>query len=69
VQFTNEEIAPGPDEFTQQMDANEVQKLLGKKKSSEQSHEDEDSVIEDPNLPPIQANVLPDVYPEQNGKR
>src|SRR5580692_3438787 len=33
IQFTNEEAPASPDEFTQQMDANEVQKMLKKKKA------------------------------------
>lgn len=65
IAFTAEEQPPvQPHEYTQQMDAREVQKLLGKKTA-----EEEDDSIEDGNLPAIQANALPDVYEDKSVKK
>jgi pSer/pThr/pTyr-binding forkhead associated (FHA) protein len=51
------DLAPvAPDEHTQHLDAREVAQLLRKA--------DDDSSVDMPALP-VQANVLPDVYPEE----
>jgi pSer/pThr/pTyr-binding forkhead associated (FHA) protein len=69
VQFSNEEPAPAPnpEEYTQQLDAKDVERLL-KKNTGTDDPNDDDSV-EDLNLPPIQANALPDIYEEKPNKR
>src|SRR5947209_15365727 len=60
VQFSADEELPHPEEYTQQMDAKEVAKLLKEAKAKE----DESDPEIDIGGPPIQANALPDVYPE-----
>jgi pSer/pThr/pTyr-binding forkhead associated (FHA) protein len=69
VEFSDEEEGGSvdPNEFTQQMDAKEIQRLF-KKTTSERDDDDDDS-SEEINLPPIQANVLPDFYDEKPDKK
>jgi pSer/pThr/pTyr-binding forkhead associated (FHA) protein len=68
VAFAADEEAPvRPDEFTQQMDARDVAKLLGK--NARTSEADDDDSVEDLDLPPIQANALPDVYEDVQKKK
>jgi pSer/pThr/pTyr-binding forkhead associated (FHA) protein len=69
VEFTREEEAPGPDEYTQQMDAGDVRKMLKKKAAAEDESDGDDDSAEDLDLPPIQANALPDVYDEKAVKK
>jgi pSer/pThr/pTyr-binding forkhead associated (FHA) protein len=65
VQFSADEELPHPDEYTQQMDAKEVARILKDAKGKE---EDSDPDM-DVGGPPMQANALPDLYPEnQSGK-
>ena len=59
------EPPPGPDEHTMQMDAKEVAQLLEKAPKAEALA---DSAVDDPILE-IQANPLPDVYPDDDKKR
>ncbi len=54
---------PAGDEHTQQLDANEVADLL--RKAREKALED--SSDDDHVSPPLQANQLPDVYPDDSG--
>ena len=69
VEFSSDEEAPvGPDEFTQQMDAKDVQRMLKKRNAALEDDSDEDSV-EDVNLPPLQANALPDVIEEKEKEK
>ena len=69
VEFSSAEEAPvGPDEFTQQMDAKDVQRMLKKRNAALEDDSDEDSV-EDVNLPPLQANALPDVIEEKEKEK
>lgn len=63
----DEEPAVEPSEYTQQMDARDVAKLLGK--NAKTADEDEDDSVEDLNLPPLQANALPDAYDEKPAKK
>ena len=69
VEFSEEEEedAVDPNEYTQQMDAKEVQRMF--KKTSLEGQDDEDGSSEEINLPPIQANALPDVYDEKPDKK
>jgi pSer/pThr/pTyr-binding forkhead associated (FHA) protein len=60
VQFSSEEDLAQPSDLTQQMDAKEVARLL---KQARPAEDDSDSDIDVPG-PPIQANQLPDVYPD-----
>jgi pSer/pThr/pTyr-binding forkhead associated (FHA) protein len=69
VEFTREEEAAGPDEYTQQMDAGDVRKMLKKKTAAEDESDSDDDSGEDLDLPPIQANALPDVYDEKAAKK
>lgn len=67
VSFTeDEEQAVSPDDFTQQMDAKDLVKIL--KKTTEDMDDDDDS-DEEIDLPPMQANLLPDVYEEKPQKK
>jgi predicted component of type VI protein secretion system len=59
IQFSDEAM-PRADDYTQQMDAKEVAHLLKQAKSSQ---DESDSDI-DEHGPSIQANHLPDVYPD-----
>jgi pSer/pThr/pTyr-binding forkhead associated (FHA) protein len=61
----NEPEVISPDEYTQQMDAKDLAKIF--KKAPEELDEDDDS-SDDVDLPPIQANALPDVYEEKPEK-
>jgi len=63
VEFLAERTAPRPDEHTQHLDAREVASLLRKAGSGRDDLEDEESAP-DINLPAIQTNALPDVYPD-----
>jgi pSer/pThr/pTyr-binding forkhead associated (FHA) protein len=63
----DEEPAVEPNEYTQQMDARDVAKLLGK--NAKTADEDEDDSVEDLNMPPLQANALPDNYDEKPAKK
>src|SRR5580693_6903774 len=59
VEFKNEEEGQvDPEEFTQQMDVREVERLI-KRKSATMDDASDDS-IEILDLPPLQANALPD---------
>jgi len=65
VAFGNK-LAPAPvhpDEQTQQIEARELAKLMGKAARAE-----EDSAVDVPSLPPVKTNVLPDVYPSDEAK-
>ncbi len=66
VQFTAEEDPPSPEEFTQQLNAKDVARLL-KGRANEEANDDDS--VEDLELPPVKANVLPDVYPETPAKK
>jgi pSer/pThr/pTyr-binding forkhead associated (FHA) protein len=68
VQFSNDEELASPEEYTQQMDASDVQKLLKRKAGAAESSESDDSV-EDLAAAPVQENALPDNYPEEQGKK
>lgn len=57
-----------PNEYTQQMDARDVARMLGKNAKTSEAGDSDDSV-EDVNLPALQANALPDVYEEKGGKK
>jgi pSer/pThr/pTyr-binding forkhead associated (FHA) protein len=59
VQLGPGHAAVAPEEHTQHLDAAEVKKLLNKVDGA--------SSVELPALP-VQANVLPDVYPDENRK-
>ena len=59
VQFLPGESPPAADEHTQHLDAKEVAKLL----NQAAGNPDLDSDVDIPG-PPMQANALPDVYPE-----
>jgi len=48
-----------PDEHTQQIEAHEMANLMRQAKGH-----DKDSASEMPGVPPVQTNLLPDVYPE-----
>jgi pSer/pThr/pTyr-binding forkhead associated (FHA) protein len=65
VLLSNEVVpaVPNPDEYTQQLDAKDVQRLL--KKSTGTDDPNDDDSVEDLDLPPLQANALPDVYDEK----
>jgi len=63
----DEEPAVEPNEYTQQMDARDVAKLLGK--NAKTADEDEEDSIQDMNMPPLQANALPDAYDEKPAKK
>jgi pSer/pThr/pTyr-binding forkhead associated (FHA) protein len=67
VQLGPDEPSPpaagGGDDHTQQLDANEVADLL--RKAREKALED--SSADGHASPPVQANPLPDVYPDDNG--
>jgi pSer/pThr/pTyr-binding forkhead associated (FHA) protein len=65
IQFTVEEDPPSPDEFTQQLNAKDVARLLKARTNDEPKDDDSE---EDLALPPVKANVLPDVYPESQKK-
>jgi pSer/pThr/pTyr-binding forkhead associated (FHA) protein len=68
VEFSNEiELPVNPDEYTQQMDAKDVQELLKKKKNDDDSSDDDN--VEEVELPAIQANALPDVIEEKPAKK
>jgi predicted component of type VI protein secretion system len=60
IQFSSDQEMRRADDYTQQMDAKEVAQLLKQARSSE---DDSDSDIDDGG-PSIQANHLPDVYPD-----
>ena len=60
VQLGSEEIVEQPNEYTQQLDPNEVVHLL---KRGAPPLEPEDS---DESVQPLQPNPLPDVYPEDD---
>src|SRR6476660_5794871 len=64
IDFSNEAPAPAPDEFTQQMDAKDFDRMMRKRSTVEESSDEMDSDA-DVNLPPLQANALPDVYEEK----
>lgn len=65
VQFTNEAEGPAdPEEFTQQMDLREVERLMKNKKSLGTQEASDDSV-EMIDGPALQANALPDVIDEK----
>jgi pSer/pThr/pTyr-binding forkhead associated (FHA) protein len=69
IEFSNEPEAPRPDEYTQQMDAEDVAKMMGKRSTeADESSEENDSEAE-MHLPPMQANALPDVYEEKSAKK
>ncbi|MBI3406874.1 MAG: FHA domain-containing protein [Planctomycetes bacterium] len=59
------EAPPAPEEHTMQMDAREVHDLLKKPKGDEPMGE---SSVEMPVMH-VQANALPDLYPEDDGKK
>lgn len=68
VQFSAEDESPaGPDDFTQQMDAREIDRLMKKKNSGVDL--ESDGSVESLDLPPIQANSLPDVIEEKAEKK
>jgi pSer/pThr/pTyr-binding forkhead associated (FHA) protein len=68
VQFTSEEEGQAdPEEFTQQMDVREVERLI--KKKSMGTEEASDDSIEMLDGPPLQANALPDVIEEKLEKK
>jgi pSer/pThr/pTyr-binding forkhead associated (FHA) protein len=68
VQFSNEDEMPaGPEEFTEQMDLREVERLI--KKRGGGTEDASDDSVEMLDLPPIQANVLPDVIEEKPVKK
>ena len=66
VQFTAEEEPARPEDYTQQMNAKDVARLL---KGREAEPVDEADSVEELDLPPIKANLLPDVYPEAPAKK
>ncbi|MCE9530969.1 MAG: FHA domain-containing protein [Planctomycetes bacterium] len=67
VKFSEEEEpAASPEEYTQQMDLAEIEKVI--KKTAEEANEEDDS-MEDMSLPPMQNNALPDVYEEKASKK
>jgi len=67
VKFTEEaHEAVSPHEYTQQMSVDDIQNML--KRTSDEV-KDEDDSDEDLNLPPMQANILPDVYEEKGKKK
>ncbi len=56
-------------EHTQQLDPEEVARLIGKQRGrAGADEEDEDDSAELPALKPFQRNQLPDVYPDEPGK-
>jgi len=65
VTFSEEavESAIAPEEYTEHLDAKEMARLL--KKTTEDDDEDADEASEEFNLPPMQANVLPDLYEDK----
>ncbi len=65
----DDQPAVQPNEYTQQMDARDVAKLMGKNAKTSEAGDDDDDSIDDVNLPPIQANALPDMYDEKPAKK
>jgi pSer/pThr/pTyr-binding forkhead associated (FHA) protein len=74
VQFTDgtQDAEPArPDEYTQQLDANEVVKLLNREKANKEAAAKEPPPADDDGddseiIPqPIQQNPLPDLYPDE----
>ncbi len=67
VSFTEEEeSAIAPEEYTQQLDAKDIARIL-KKTTEDDDAEEEGS--EEFNLPAMQANALPDLYDEKPERR
>src|SRR4051794_18878033 len=61
--------AIGPDDFTQQLDAKDIERLL-RRNTSPMLDEDDDEDSEELNkLPPIQTNALPDTYDDKPDKK
>ena len=58
----HEDEAIDPEQYTQQLDAKDIEKIL--RKTTEAAELDDDS-DEDLNLPPMKANELPDVIEEE----
>jgi pSer/pThr/pTyr-binding forkhead associated (FHA) protein len=69
VDFSPGEAPPRPDEYTQQMDAKDVAQLMRKKGTATEESSEEEDDIQDVNLPPLQANALPDVYEDKSSKK
>jgi len=67
VEFSEEEDSVDPEEYTQQMDAHEVARMFNK--TAPDDGDDDDDSSDDIDLPPLQANSLPDVYEEKPGKK
>jgi pSer/pThr/pTyr-binding forkhead associated (FHA) protein len=61
------EPAVEPNEYTQQMDARDVAKMLGK--NAKTAEADDDESVDELNLPPMQANALPDNYEDKPAKK
>jgi pSer/pThr/pTyr-binding forkhead associated (FHA) protein len=67
VEFSEEEESVDPEEFTQQMDSHEVARMY--KKTARDDADDDDDSSDEIELPPLQANSLPDVYEEKPNKK
>jgi pSer/pThr/pTyr-binding forkhead associated (FHA) protein len=67
VEFSEEEDPVEAEEYTQQMDADEVARMY-KKTAADDRDDDRDS-SEEIELPALQANSLPDVYEEKSDKK
>ena len=59
LQLSADEPAPGPDEFTQQLNGKEMARLI--EKADRPGDLDSDSDVE---IPVVRTNPLPDAYPE-----
>jgi pSer/pThr/pTyr-binding forkhead associated (FHA) protein len=68
VEFSDEEDSVDPEEYTEQMDAREVAQLFSKKTEPEDADDADDS-SDEIELPPIQANSLPDFYDDKHDKK
>lgn len=69
VEFSEEGGAIDAEDYTQQMDAEEVARMFKKITSSDLVDEDDADGADEINLPPIQANALPDTYEEKPSKK
>lgn len=70
VKFDGGETAAiGPDDFTQQLDAKDIERLLRRNTANMEDEEDDEDSEELNKLPPIQANSLPDTYDDKPEKK
>lgn len=67
IEFGGQEEPAPPDEYTQQLNAEDVVKLLHRAQAAVEEEEDSDD--SEDMAQPLQPNPLPDVYPEEAPKR